>query len=81
MALHRIDLGALPERLADLATYLGPLPIDPFSGGGLRYQPGEVPQQVTAYSVGPDMEDNSGQLRYDASNGTFSAGDVFFGRE
>lgn len=29
------------------------------------------------YSVGPDLKDDRGALTYDATNGTFSAGDIF----
>ena len=50
-----------PESLNDLVpTYLPNVPLDPFSGTSLRYR--RLDDGVVIYSVGPDGQDNGGNL-------------------
>lgn len=50
---RRRDVGSLPERLEDLVpNYTDEVPVDPFTGAPLRYEPAAAPPRV--YAVGPD---------------------------
>lgn len=48
--------------------------IDPFTGEPIRIKVDSAPAKL--YSVGPDGTDQGGDVEYDPSNGTISAGDV-----
>lgn len=61
---------ALKMERADL---LGLFP-DPFTGEPLRATP------ALLYSLGPDRADQNGEISFDATNGTISAGDIFVRR-
>ncbi len=70
--IFTLEKGHPPERLAELVPdYLPQLPTDPFSSD--RRPLGEKP---FPYSIGPDGRDDQGQIIYDPTNGTASAGDV-----
>ena len=52
---------------------LPPVPNDPFTSGPFLYS-----KQVDAYySVGPDKTDDKTAVKFDASNGTMSKGDIW----
>jgi hypothetical protein len=54
--------GFWPEKLTDLVpTMLSAVPIDPYDGQPLRYR--RSPDGVLVYSVGPDGEDNGGNVK------------------
>jgi hypothetical protein len=62
IALKRFQLqhGQLPEALGELApTFLPSVPIDPYDGKPLRYQPNPDGTYLL-YSVGPDGKDDGG---------------------
>jgi len=74
--LFALEQGREPETTDALAPdYLPETPKDPFAEDCRAY--GEQP---FFYSIGPDRIDQRGDLRYDPSNGTMSAGDVFLER-
>ena len=57
---YRLEHGSEPAKLADLVPdYLPELPIDPFSGRPLRYQPDPTGHRL--YSVWPDGVDDGGK--------------------
>jgi hypothetical protein len=59
--LYRLAKGHWPERLDDLVPdYLPAVPTDPFDGRPLRLRRTE--DGLIVYSVGPDGEDNGGNL-------------------
>lgn len=71
---HLIATKRFPQNERDFAPLLKDgLPIDPF-GDRLKFISNT--DQLKLYSVGPDREDDRGQIHYDASNGTRSKGDV-----
>jgi hypothetical protein len=72
---HRLGSGNLPAAASDFAPLLpaGP-PMDPWGTKPLRWKP--APRNWTCYSIGPDGQDNLGELLYDSTNGTISAGDI-----
>ncbi len=56
---YRLAKGRLPETLTDLVPeYLGSVPLDPFDGAALRYQP--LAKGFVVYSVGRDGWDDGG---------------------
>lgn len=58
---YRLEHGKVPSRLDDLrGTHLSAVPIDPYTGGGLRLK--ADPESFTVYSVGPDARDDGGDL-------------------
>lgn len=67
------------EKPANMETWLKNVPgletqlLDPFTSSSYLYG-----VNVSApYSVGPDKKDNGAAITYDATNGTFSTGDVW----
>jgi len=57
---HRDETGRYPPDLAELERADGqPLPLDPFTGAPLHYQPRE--DGFLLYSYGPDEEDDAGE--------------------
>ncbi len=70
--IFTLEKGHPPDRLAVLVPdYLTRLPTDPFSPNHRPF--GEKP---FPYSIGPDGRDDRGEISYDPTNGTASAGDV-----
>jgi hypothetical protein len=58
---YRLARGRWPDQLTDLApAYVRAVPLDPFSGGPLRY--GRLEDGVAAYSVGYDEKDDGGMV-------------------
>jgi hypothetical protein len=52
---------AFPDDVSALVpAYLSAVPTDPYSGEGIRFAPADDGYAV--YSVGPDREDNGGDL-------------------
>jgi hypothetical protein len=77
--LYRLDHDAAPRSLGQLVPqYLESVPIDPFTGKPMRYRPWTDEGGGAIYSLGPDREDDRMKIEYDATNGTFSQGDVFY---
>lgn len=76
---RRLDTGNYPPQLSALAPkYLDALPLDPFSGHDFRYALAPQGESYTLYSVGPDQQDDNGNVLYDSAHGTMSGGDVYF---
>ena len=71
------DVGALEAEarhrriIAEKALRESSPTADPFTG-----EPFRTMQSGEKYSIGPDMVDDAGSLRYDPTNGTFSRGDI-----
>jgi len=67
-----------PQNLTTPVAYLTQLFGDPFAKGNESLQVGvtENSDNWKAYSVGPDQEDNKGEIVYDPTNGTISKGDI-----
>jgi hypothetical protein len=58
---HRLAHGTWPTALAELPPDLLPfVPLDPFDGRPLRYR--RLADGVVVYSVGPDSQDDGGDL-------------------
>ena len=74
---YHLDHGKYSASLADLVpAYIDSSPlVDPFSGHSLGYQRSGV-NTYRLWSVGPDMQNQSGSTMYDPTNGTSSAGDL-----
>ena len=71
LKIYKLEQGEEPTDLSLLAPDLLPLiPLDPFTDA-LPYR-----MKPFFYAVGPDGIDQQGALRYDPTNGAFSAGDV-----
>lgn len=61
---YRLTRGRWPGQLTDLVpAFLPAVPMDPFDGRPLRYR--KTADGVMVYSVGPDREDNNGELTDD----------------
>lgn len=52
---------------------------DPFTGKPFLYDPDDA-EPFELRSVGPDLVPNADRVVYDPTNGSFSAGDIFFGK-
>jgi len=85
MAILRYEksTGRYPDDLEDLVTggYLKEVPIDPYSGGCLLYK--RTQKEFVLYSVGPNFEDDGGQIFYSdrgrpITHGTNKGGDWVF---
>lgn len=77
LELRRLDKGRYPGQLTALApAYLPSLPIDPFGGALFAYRPSPDRKSYRLYGVGPTRHTRNDTLRYDATNGTMSEGDV-----
>lgn len=87
-ALLRLTRLAVAERECQIATgkfgtdieglrpYLGSQSLtDPFGSGPLNIV--GASEGVQVYSIGPDRVDDQAQLRYDPTNGSVSAGDIW----
>jgi hypothetical protein len=58
---YRRDHGNWPASAEQLAPqWIAAVPLDPFDGQPLRYR--RLPDGVVVYSVGPDRQDNGGEL-------------------
>lgn len=81
LADYKLANKRFPDKLADLVPkYFAYLPIDPFGGAEFIYIPNAERTAYRLYSIGPDKQNQLGAPRYDATNGTMSAGDVIGGR-
>lgn len=87
LALERwkLDKGRYPSCLDELVEggYISSVPMDPYSDGPLIYKP--IEDNFTLYSVGPDFDDDSGQLgqgsdgkRSSLNKWNFEDGDAVF---
>jgi len=79
LELWKREQGRYPESLDPLAGryFENALPVDPFSGEPFRYRVAPDGSQYHLWSIGPDSEDQDGNLSYDPSNGSRSPGDIF----
>jgi tetratricopeptide (TPR) repeat protein len=79
LELWKREQGRYPESLDPLAGryFETALPVDPFSGKPFRYRVAPDASRRHFWSIGPDSEDQDGNLSYDPSNGAISAGDIF----
>ena len=79
LAAYRLDKGNYPANLSMLVPgYLQSKPADPFSGKGFAYSRATDGNSYRLHSIGPDMNNQKHTTAYDPTNGTISAGDVFF---
>jgi len=79
LAAYKLETGDYPQQLSELVpTYFKAVPTDPFSGQEFKYGPSPDGSRQMPYSVGPDMTDDRGAVRYDRTKGTTSWGDIFF---
>ncbi|MEN6626783.1 MAG: hypothetical protein ABFD69_11215 [Candidatus Sumerlaeia bacterium] len=69
-ANHELNLGGL-----DLLAGGGEERIDPFTAKPLKTI--QETESTLIYSLGPDLQDQRGAIRYDPTNGTMSAGDIW----
>ena len=78
LAIYKAEQGRYPESLEGLLP--GPigekLPVDPFSGKNYLYRCASGGDAYQLWSQGPDGRDNMASVAYDATNGTFSDGDL-----
>lgn len=66
---HRQATGQLPQALTELVpAYLPELPLDPFTGGPMRYR--QSGEGYTVYSFGRDRSDDGGVLLQSVDRGT-----------
>lgn len=64
--IHRSRAGAVPKSLDQLRPIIDTIPLDPFTGEQLRYQPdSSVSTGYTLYSLGYDRTDNQGTVAPD----------------
>src|SRR5437016_7245659 len=64
----RRDRKTWPATLGDLVpTYLATVPADPFDGQPMRMR--RLPDGIVIYSVGPDLNDDGGEVRADPNAG------------
>ncbi|MCX7000337.1 MAG: hypothetical protein NT106_08610 [Candidatus Sumerlaeota bacterium] len=76
---YRLINSRYPSRLSELAPqYFAELPVDVFNGREYIYKPSADGISYNLYGVGPDRIDDSGATVYDPTNGTISAGDLFY---
>ncbi len=74
LKLYQLQTGDFPQSLAELVPdYLPEIPVDPYSGGPLKYL--RVGEGVMVYSVGPDLKDDRAEKR--ATN-IWGEGDTVF---
>lgn len=74
LKLYELQTGDFPESLVELVPdYLPEIPVDPYSGGPLKYL--RVGEGVMVYSVGPDLKDDRAEKR--ATN-IWEEGDAVF---
>ncbi|MEN6627738.1 MAG: hypothetical protein ABFD69_16045 [Candidatus Sumerlaeia bacterium] len=66
--------GSFPSGNDQFAPYLTTPPIDPFTSATLLMI--STADKFTAYSTGPDRDDDRAQVTYDPTNGTLSDGDI-----
>jgi len=60
MGRYRLAEGAFPSDLGQLVPkYLLAVPVDPFSGKPMKMV--QTKEQITIYSIGPDMKDDGGK--------------------
>jgi hypothetical protein len=73
-----LRLAEAEPSLSDVTAYLSPVPADPFTSASFLFSGkwGGV-----HYSVGPDTADDKAAVIYDATNGTFSTGDLWVAPE
>jgi hypothetical protein len=65
LRLYELDHGEMPESLDALVPdYLPEMPLDPFTGEPLIYNPPD--EGLALYSAGPDGQDDGGQRRRSA---------------
>ncbi|NQU43630.1 hypothetical protein HQ520_10110 [bacterium] len=79
LELHRCERGQYPDSLSALTeNHIGVAPvIDPFSGQPFHYELTADGSDYRLWSVGPDKTNEGGDVKYDPTNGTLSAGDGF----
>jgi hypothetical protein len=77
---YYVDWNKYPTNLNNLTTpiaYLTQVFGDPFAKGDETLKLGVSEKNYwKTYSVGPDQEDNKGEIIYDPTNGTISKGDI-----
>jgi len=67
LALYKAEHGRYPETLDDIETYLGKMPLDPYTDEPFRYR--LEGDEYVFYSLGPDRIDNGGpDKRKDKAN-------------
>jgi len=72
--IHELETGPRASSVEELSDFFPEPLLDPFTGEPYRCDR----EDGVFYSIGPDDQDNSIDLRYDATNGTVSSGDIFF---
>jgi hypothetical protein len=72
--IHELETGTRPSTVDELSEYFTDTSVDPFTDETYRYDE----QDEVFYSIGPDENDDGAAVRYDATNGTISSGDIFF---
>ena len=75
---YTIANNAPPAKASDLSQWFPTgLPIDPFTAGATSLILTTTGESSIIRSIGPDRLDDAAAIRYDPTNGTTSAGDIF----
>lgn len=74
---YRMKNKEYPDSLEQLSPGIIKEPIlDPITGKPFMYH--KTDEAFELYSIGPDLKDDKGELVYDPTNGTVSAGDIVY---
>lgn len=79
LEIARRQNGRYPQKLSDLVPIcFKTLPIDPFSGNEFTYNLSPDAATYFLLGSGPTLAGTGGAVMYDPTNGTVSAGDLFY---